>query len=152
MALPEIGAMKSSNPLSPILTIGALRELSDPRSFDRGTEYFEGGQVEDLADANDGLRASVLGNYLYAVRLWAEGKRLRHSFTCPVGDEGDFCKHCVAAGLAWLDQRPGKGRHSGRRDEPNVPMDDVRALLSRRGKADLVDLVMQHADKDAAFG
>ena len=36
------------------------------------------------------------------MRLWAEDS-LVFSCDCPLGLDGEFCKHCVAAGLAWLD-------------------------------------------------
>jgi uncharacterized Zn finger protein len=150
-AFTELGTMKPENPLSRILTPGALRELADRRSFERGEEYFESGQVQEVKLTKNGLDGAVLGNHLYAVRLWAEGRRLRFSCTCPVGDEGEFCKHCVAVGLAWLDQTPTPGRQRGRSNEPRVTTDDVRGDLSRRPKDELVDLVMKHADEDAPF-
>jgi hypothetical protein len=80
------------------------------------------------------------------VKLWAQDGDLASSCTCPMGTDGAFCKHCVAVGLAWLDQ--GSGATSGKRAKPSVTMDDVRAYLAARGKEALVALLMEQAMED----
>jgi len=65
-----------------------------------------------------------------------------------MGTDGAFCKHCVAVGLAWLDQGSGSGATSGKRAKPSVTMDDVRAYLAARGKEALVALLMEQAMED----
>jgi uncharacterized Zn finger protein len=70
------------------------------------------------------------------------GKALRSFRTCPVGADGEFCKHCVAVGLAWLegDQR----KRSGKSDEPAaVSMEDVRAYLLEQDKKALVGMLVE---------
>ncbi len=77
------------------------------RSFARGEGYFDSGLVSSLVEKNDTLSARVLGTYKYTVRLWVDKGKLEYSCTCPVGDDGMFCKHCVAAGLTWLERTNG---------------------------------------------
>jgi uncharacterized Zn finger protein len=57
------------------------------------------------------------------VRLWAEDG-LVFSCDCPLGLDGEFCKHCVAAGLAWLE-----GDFSGHAPGGSAAMDDVQTYL-----------------------
>jgi uncharacterized Zn finger protein len=39
--------------------------------------------------------AKVQGTRPYRVELWIEEGDLEYSCTCPVGADGEFCKHCV---------------------------------------------------------
>ncbi|HMD93717.1 MAG TPA: SWIM zinc finger family protein [Trebonia sp.] len=63
----------------------------------------------------------MAGNDAYDVRLsFGDGRRgVRGDCSCPFGEEGNFCKHCVAAGLVALKRggnRPGAmpATHAGR--------------------------------------
>lgn len=96
--------MPDLTPLSEALTDAALRSLADGKSHDRGRRCFEQGMVEHLPEFDGKLTARVRGGELYRVKLWAEAG-LAHECTCPVGADGLFCKHCVAAGLEWLERR-----------------------------------------------
>lgn len=91
-------------PLSRVLTRAALVSLAGDLSFARGEEYAGSGRVHRvLEDAGSGaVTAVVRGTRDYQVRLWAEGRSVQGSCTCPYAADGMFCKHCVAAGLAWL--------------------------------------------------
>ena len=81
----------------------ALRHLAGPGSYSRGRDYFAAGRVLSLDERRGGaVGAEVRGSAAYSVKLWAEGPDLAYSCTCPRGDDGEFCKHCVAAGLAVL--------------------------------------------------
>ncbi|MGI8894803.1 MAG: SWIM zinc finger family protein [Casimicrobiaceae bacterium] len=92
-------------PLAIVLTLHALERATDPRSFERGMSYFRSGAVERLDVDPTQVRAEVRGTQRYRVRLavTAEGK-LDHACSCPIGVEGDFCKHAVAVGLAFLEK------------------------------------------------
>ena len=93
--------------LSRVLTRDALASLAGDLSFARGEEYAASGRVRRvLEDAGTGaVTAVVRGTSDYQVRLWTEGRTLDGECTCPYAADGMFCKHCVAAGLAWLDGR-----------------------------------------------
>jgi len=81
-----------------------LQTLAGERWFKRGEAYNEQGQVQDLTVQRDTISAVVVGSETYRVRLNCRDGRLTYACTCPLGDDGNFCKHCVAVGLAWLDQ------------------------------------------------
>lgn len=79
-----------------------LQAEAGERGYARGAAYFESGAVTDLVVSDETINARVTGSDEYAVQLWNDRGELGYSFTCPVGDDGVFCKHGVAAGLAWL--------------------------------------------------
>jgi uncharacterized Zn finger protein len=92
-----------------IITTKNLRALAGGRSYMRGEEYFDEGAVGPVSKKNGMISAKVHGSRIYDVRLKViAGKKgtesLEYTCTCPVGRDGDFCKHCVALGLAWLEE------------------------------------------------
>jgi uncharacterized Zn finger protein len=136
------------SPLADLLDRSALRRAAGPRSFERGENYFRGGHVAALAEDRGMITATVLGSRRYRVKLWAEGREIEHSCTCPVGRDGGFCKHCVAAGLAWFD-RGGPERAGGKKSvRPATTMEDVRDWLAAQDKDALVAMVMDQAAGD----
>ncbi|MBB5787050.1 SWIM zinc finger family protein [Jiangella mangrovi] len=78
--------------------IGALGELADARTVERGRAYAVGGRVVDLIDDGARLTAVVRGTDDYRVELVAA--KQSWFCDCPVGVTGAFCKHCVAVALA----------------------------------------------------
>lgn len=90
--------------------------------------------------------AEVRGSASYSVKLWAEGPDLAYACTCPRGDDGEFCKHCVAVGLAVLAGTTKPPKQSERKSR--VGLDDVRQYLGREDKAVLVELLMERAQWD----
>src|SRR5262249_43599487 len=67
--------------------------------------------------------------------------------TCPMGAEGEFCKHCVAVGLTWLESREAKRSEKGQQAS-GVTKDDVRAHLLGQDKSALVEMLVEHAMED----
>ena len=62
----------------------------------------------------------------------------RFACSCPVGVEGEFCKHCFAVALSWLE---GRGR--------SRPMlDDARTYLESLPPRSVVELLVDHAHED----
>lgn len=88
--------------LADLISRRALEDLADERSFERGLAYFRNGAVERLVRHKDRITARVVGTDVYTIRLWPDGADLGWDCTCPVGQDGEFCKHLVATGLAWL--------------------------------------------------
>ena len=86
----------SQQTLAKALNARVLRRMADARSFERGEEYFAAGRVGSVVEYEGTLAAKVRGTQTYAVKLWVEKEQLEYSCTCPVGDDGAFCKHCVA--------------------------------------------------------
>lgn len=133
------------------ITLQELRRLAGPRSFERGEDYFERGYVGKLAEYQGRITASVQGTQRYGVKLWVDGGRLHHDCTCPVGDEGAFCKHCVAVGLTWLaeHERPTKGQDKPKRRP--LTLDDVRSYLASLSAETLADMLMEQALENERF-
>jgi hypothetical protein len=78
-----------------------LWRLAGKRSYERGEQYVDA--VGELTDVPDGVVATVRGTELYQVRLTWAAPGLTGDCSCPWGQDGEFCKHCVAVGLAVLD-------------------------------------------------
>lgn len=125
-----------------------LRRMGGPRSFERGEDYFANGQVGSLVEHKGTITAKVRGTQPYRVKLWVEGSELEYSCTCPVGEDGAFCKHCVAVGLAWLEQGQAEKAPGRKHAKPAVPMDDVRTYLAGQDKSVLVAMLMEQAMDD----
>lgn len=124
-----------------VVTLRLLRKLAGEGSFRRGEAYFADGAVRSLKRQDGGIKALVEGTRTYRVRLRLEKGRLDHGCNCPVGQEGAFCKHCVAVGLAWRADM-GDGEPS-RSDE-----DVLRDYLAGLHKEELVALLLDRAEED----
>jgi uncharacterized Zn finger protein len=131
-----------------VLTPIALRQLADPRSYVRGEEYFADGRVQALSEHAGKIAATVHGSEPYSVELWQKGEELAYDCSCPRGEDGDFCKHCVAVGLALLTGPSVKS--AGTRSQPrHITLEDARRHLDGETKAVLVDLLVDRAAQDA---
>ena len=124
------------------LTRDVMLELAGESYFERGEDYHRGGHVHDLVEHAGVVVARVAGTEDYRVRLWAEDD-LVFSCDCPLGLDGEFCTHCVAAGLAWfegdfLENAPGG----------SATMHDVQTYLEKQDREVLVRIVMQQAMED----
>lgn len=130
-----------------------LLAAAGQRSFERGLGYLNA--VEDLVVLGDQVSATVQGTESYIVILRLGGaSRVRGLCDCPHGQEGFFCKHCVAVGLVYL------GRASGSEDAEPQPDDrpdqrrpvntSLHSWLTSLSKQQLVLLVLDQlvADPD----
>ncbi|MFP1627277.1 SWIM zinc finger domain-containing protein [Streptomyces sp. 5K101] len=78
-----------------------LRSLAGARSFERGLGYLDA--VSGLEVGDGSVTAVVHGTDSYEVELTLGGEDgLSAWCDCPYGQEGNFCKHCVAVGLTVL--------------------------------------------------
>lgn len=114
------------------LTEAEVRGRCSEASFERGRAYYTGGAVKKcLRPGETSIEAQVSGTQTYRVQVWVKAPgHLGASCTCPY-DYGGDCKHIVATLLTWLNQ-PERFR----------PPVDLKAVLSRRSKAELVDLLL----------
>src|SRR2546426_9838359 len=85
-----------------------LKRLATNRSFARGEAYFKDGRVHSLATYEGESTAIVSGQDDYCVTLRSTEREIDYSCDCPIGLEGEFCKHLVAVGLASFDPDPGE--------------------------------------------
>ncbi|MCM2579418.1 SWIM zinc finger family protein [Streptomyces meridianus] len=78
-----------------------LRAVAGTRSFERGLGYLDA--VSGLEVGEGSVTAVVYGTDVYEVELTlGGGEGISGWCDCPYGQEGNFCKHCVAVGLTVL--------------------------------------------------
>lgn len=130
--------------LAETLDRSLLRALAGARSYERGEAYFETGRVDRLVIEGDALLATVLGTHPYQVELRPGDRALEHSCSCPLGREGPFCKHCVAAGLAFLELGAGGPKS---RSQP-LSLGEIGAWLGGLDHDAVVALVLEEAGTD----
>lgn len=133
---------KRTNPF-PEFTDKFLRDLAGERSFQRGKDYFADGRVEDLVLHGGELRTTVFGTEDYLVTFAVKGSELTFFCDCPYGQEGHFCKHCVATALAWREAggRAGKPDH----DSEVITLDELRPWLESQSPEDLASMLLDAA-------
>ncbi|HEY5884269.1 MAG TPA: SWIM zinc finger family protein, partial [Pyrinomonadaceae bacterium] len=112
-----------------------LRQLAGATWFARGELYHEEDRVKDLTTDQASISARVVGNDTYRVRLSCRNNRIIHKCTCPVGEDGNFCKHCVAVGLAWVYRSA---------DKP-AATSSLQTFLENMDHRELVKLVLSEA-------
>ena len=118
--------------------------MADPRSFMRGLAYQQQGRVDVEAQGSDVVTATVRGSMPYRVEL-RRAPKLSWSCTCPVGEDGDFCKHCVALALQVAGDEP-EGRHLRRAERADGP--DLGTYLSGLESEELLDLLLEQVESD----
>lgn len=131
------------------LTRAALRKTAGPVYFARGEEYFDFGAVSSVRERDGMISATVFGSYPYKTSLLIRDGMLDGHCTCPLGQDGEFCKHLVATGLAFINQQ-GAGRGKGETGKPITPK-EIEAYLSKQAAPDLIRIIMEQADFDDAF-
>ena len=129
--------------LARLLSERHLRRLAGERSFERGADYLASGRVTPLTRSDERVEASVQGTHRYRVELWVSDGELSASCTCPMGESGAFCKHCVAVGLAPLGPD-----EAGDREGTRISLDDVRSHLASLPGEELVELLLEEARED----
>ena len=127
------------------LTVRTIRSLAGDRWFARGEAYLEQGRVNDLNAEGRRLVANVIGTQTYRVRLSCRNSRIEFSCTCPVGEDGNFCKHCVAVALAWVEGESTLRETSPSADKQNS---NLRSFLEAQDRHKLVDLILQEASRN----
>ncbi|MCU0576173.1 MAG: SWIM zinc finger family protein [Desulfobacterota bacterium] len=132
--------------LGEFLTHLKLQRLSGTRSYGRGVEYHAQGRVGRITQRKGSISATVSGTHPYRVRIWIDedSSGIDYSCTCPVGSDGDFCKHLVAAGLAWMERRE-------KSPDRETLGSDLETWLQGLDKKKLIKIILDHAAKDDDF-
>lgn len=142
--------------LKDLITRQNLSSLAGSRSFSRGEKYFEIGLVGPINEKNGMVSAKIHGSRIYETRLKvvrpSQGEvRLDYSCSCPVGHDGDFCKHCVALGLAWIDNmKPSAAKSStpasaGSRE---ISLKDILKWLEAQDQKLIFDMLLAQVKND----
>ena len=120
-----------------LFDIEDLEMLASERSYERGEEYFISGVVKNVKRVENHFEAKVLGSSVYHTTLDIDDDELDFDCTCPYNYEG-ICKHCVALGLAILDNnytevneiQTGLTKHSPQKFEECYSETDTQQKLS----------------------
>ncbi len=86
------------------INASTLKMLSGEAAFKRGKAYYRDNTVESLIIAGASITADVQGSTIYHVQLKHTSTLFEGRCNCPASDNIDFCKHCVAVGLVYLEQ------------------------------------------------
>lgn len=130
-----------------------LKELTDGRSWKRGLDYYDQGNVISLFEDKGTITAKVRGTHIYRVKLWTKDGQLDGSCSCPMGEAGVFCKHCVAVGLTYLeggvDTSGGAASKTKKtKSTPAITSEDVRKYLFQQKTDTLVEIIMDQVAED----
>lgn len=140
--------------LATLITRNALESLAGATAFRRGEEYRSAGAVGRLRVQDDKVSAKVEGTETFQVELWHEDGELAAECTCPRSGDGYFCKHCVAVGLAWLNEHgsaspssDGSGRKSAKATYRD-PWQAIRQHLETQSAESLIGVLLEVAQRD----
>ncbi len=125
-----------------------LRVRAGKNSYARGLDYLDA--IRELRESPDDVVAMVQGTKAYQVRLSAHGGELVGNCSCPWGQQGNFCKHCVAVGLSLLAGAPPERPQPASQPRTSDTL-ELRAYLSAVGPVELVDLLLELAGNDPAL-
>ena len=115
------------------VTNNLLKKLAGEAAYVRGLAYFEEGAVLDLKRSGQKILATVQGNEIYQVTLIHTNRTFEGSCDCPASDNFDFCKHCVAAGLHYV-----QAATQLEQDKSGPPVQRLSAYLMTLKKDQLV--------------
>lgn len=142
-------------PLQDVLTLQTVRELAGEKTFARGKAYFHDGAVGLLHLRSDVLHADVDGTYRYHVTLSeSPDGGLDHDCDCPVGQDGDFCKHAVAVALSWLENEgeeafpPEEAKPAKARRKRKTQGEILTEFFARQDAATLSNWLLEAAGRD----
>jgi uncharacterized Zn finger protein len=93
--------------------VDTLRELAGSKTFARGKEYFEDGEVEILAIEPGRVLAQVTGSEDYRTELRGRGMTIDGHCSCRAHVDWGFCKHMVAVGMAANAASDAEGEGGG---------------------------------------
>ncbi|WP_413470967.1 SWIM zinc finger family protein [Streptomyces peucetius] len=121
-----------------------LRALAGARSYERGLGYLDA--VSGLEVGEGSVTAVVHGTDVYEVELTlGGGDGITGWCDCPYGQEGNFCKHCVAVGLSVL-RRAKSIPHQ--RAAARARASGLEAWLTALSRDELLALVREQLAED----
>lgn len=115
-----------------------ILKLAGDAAYRRGLAYFSEGRVRLLRSTEATFTAEVEGSETYRLELKCAGEGYEFNCECPAADDGSFCKHLVAASLAWRE---------GER-EPVPVRDELMDFLKTQPAERLAEWLRELADED----
>jgi len=144
----DSGKSNKKSSFSRFLTKKAIRDMTEERFYQRGIYYFVENRVTEIKEYKGQIVAKVQGTQKYTVKFSIVNNFFDYSCDCPVGVDGTFCKHCVAAGLELVANTGKKAKVSGQTKKQEVTMDDIEKYLHKLNKNALVEMLMEQALND----
>jgi hypothetical protein len=129
----------------PRFDVVALRDLAGAKVFARGEDYHHDGQVDILSIRADRVVARVAGSEDYRTELSGRGANIEGHCSCPAFTDWGFCKHMVATALAANAAGP-EAETAG-----VGALARIRDHLRRKSVEELVDMIVNLAERDAAL-
>jgi uncharacterized Zn finger protein len=129
-------------------TPAVLRQATTAKYYRRGEEYFECDLVKSLKEKDGKIYATVHGGQPYKTTLWLEDGMAGGQCSCPLGREGEFCKHLVATGLTWIE---AQASGDTRQEQKTIQPADIEAWLQKQPPENLVETIMTQAMSDDEF-
>lgn len=133
------------------LSSAFLLKKAGQKYYERGERYYEQGYISSIEVYGDLISATVEGTETYQVQFWLEDRKFQHECSCPLGDDGEFCKHCVAVGLTVIEQTSDKTPDSPAKKQAEMTLQDVKNYLLEKDTNYLVDLLMRQVMIDSAL-
>ena len=132
----------------PSFTPAILRQATIAKYYRRGEEYFELELVKSPQEKAGKIYATVHGGRPYKTTLWLADGVAYGQCTCPLGRDGEFCKHLVATGLAWIE---AQASGDTRQEQKPIQPADIKAWVQMQSPEKLVETIMTQAMNDDEF-
>lgn len=123
-----------------------LERLAGPRAYSRGLASVPA--VDAVATSGAEITGTVYGSEPWQVRLNRRPAGLDGSCDCPRGTAGEFCRHCVAVGLVYLDGPTTDRSRSAELTAAQHEIAGLRRLLGVLDREDLTGLLLDCARGD----
>ena len=108
----------------------------------RGIEYYENGNIEEIAKTDYGYSAIVCGTEEYQVDIYLKGNKLLDmECTCPYAEDGRHCKH-MAAVLMAIEELKIENLNEG------MPYYDIEAMVKEASKEELEKFLITELRND----
>ncbi len=126
------------------LSEATFKKLAGDQVFAHGLKIYNQGRVASLLVDGAQITASVSDTIDYKVTLHHTARQFEGSCECPASDRFDFCKHCVAASLAYYYQTQTNQEIADRPSDTKIG-----AYLNTLTKPNLVAELSALINKDA---
>lgn len=138
-----------------------LRRTAGWRNWERGVAYAEDRRVGPVRVIPGGFAATVAGSRAYEVCLLATAAGPTWACDCPLGQDGELCKHVVALGVTIIDRaarpadpapaRLAQDAPATESQPPDLTPEDVSAWVRGLDASQLATLLLEAADSDPAI-
>lgn len=129
-----------------------LEELVEDTYLKRGENYFRGGLVEVVENADSSAKAIVHGTHKYRVSLERKKDILHGKCNCPAYDDFGPCKHIAALGCALIaDEQTEASTKTTRKKGRRTALELIGDYLDMLPAEELKKLIVHEAQKNKDF-